>query len=243
MAGELHIVSIYCKICVNCDDESLISDAEKMICKNHVNELFDIANKFIGNTNRIILTTDTGAAIAYAGLPTHAMLVAKELLNAILITNIQGLAPLSGRVGIHLKPVRIVNDFEDQPNIIGDVFKVAKQLITKAKPNQILVSRSYYDNLPPSIQAFSTLFYDPSMEHDSHVLAYQVYLSNLRKDQAALQKPTKPHQSNHETPKLQANKPRFKPRFLNASNWVHTLASLFIIVGLFSVAKLATTPS
>ncbi len=245
MTERLNIISIFCHVFLDLAEHSKKTGTEQIVLKNHINALFNIAFKHIGQTNRIILVTDNGAAIAYSGSPEDAMLMAKEMLNGILISNKQGSAALSACIGIHLEPVHVVNDFNEQPNIIGDGINAAKQMISKAKPNEILVSHSYYEKIPPSIQALSTLFNatlsnELNDKYENHVFDYQAYLATLNLDQISENQPEVLHQPFMPTPDLQ---PPEKAGFLNTSSWKYALASVFIVVALFSIVDLAITPA
>ena len=239
MTEEMNIISISCKVCVDCNGSSLPTDSEQIIFKNHVNALFNIANKHIGHTNRIVLTNANGAAIAYMGPPEHAMLVATNIINEIIAANKQGLAPLFGRIGIHSEPARELNDFIEQPNIIGDGINRAQLLMNNAKLNEIIVSRSYYENVPQSIQVLSTLFHDPIIDHENQLLNYQAYLAGLNKDQSSENLTSTLNQSINET----LTQPSFeKTSFFGVRYWIYSLAGLLIVVGLSSIVKLAMAP-
>ncbi len=239
MTEQLNIISIFCNVFLDGIDHSKKADSEQIVLRNHVNNLFNIAFKYIGQTNRIILVNGNGAAIAYAGPAEDAMLMAKDILNGILSANKQGSAPLSVCIGVHLEPVRVVNDFNEQANIIGNGINAAKQMTSLAKPNEILVSRPYYENIPPSIQALSTLFEGSGVKYENHVLDYQAYLAGLKQDQVSENEPSALDQPFTSIHSLQSAE---KSGFLSASSWKYALASLFILVTLFAAVKLALAP-
>lgn len=239
MTEQLNIISFFCNVFLDVIDSSKKTDSEQIVFKNHVNNLFNIAFKYIGQTNRIILVNGNGAAIAYAGPAEDAMLMAKDILNGISIANTQGSAVLSVCIGVHLEPVSAVNDFNEQANIIGHGINAAKQMTSQAKPNEILVSRPYYENIPPSIQALSTLFEGSVVKYENHVLDYHTYLKGPKQDQASENEPSaldQPFTSIHSL--LSAE----KSGFLSESSWKYALASLFILVTLFTAVKLALAP-
>ena len=239
MIERLNIISIFCNVFLDVSEHSKKTDTEQIVLRNHIDGLFNIAYEYIGQTNHIILVTDTGATIAYEGPPESAMLMARDMLNEILVANKQGSISLSVCIGIHLQPVREVNDFNEQSNIIGSGINAAKRMVSRANPNEILVSRSYYENIPPSTQAISTLFNDQNDKYENHVLDYQAYLAELNLHKVPENQSSVLNESftSHSQPAPE------KTRFLKANSWKYALASLFIVVALFSIVELGLTPA
>ena len=126
-------------------DYSKKSVSEQIEIKNQFNRLINHSIKEIEPEERIILDTGDGAAIAHMGSPEDALFISLSIRDEILKSNILSSMPLYVRFGINLGPVRVVRDINGQPNIIGDGINVAQRIMSFAKPNQILVSRSYYD--------------------------------------------------------------------------------------------------
>lgn len=81
--------------------------------------------KSVAQTDRIILDTGDGVAIALMGSSEDVMFVALTIRDGILKNNVNNPTPLFVRLGINLVPVRIVSDINGQPNIIGDGINVA----------------------------------------------------------------------------------------------------------------------
>ena len=180
MTERLNIVSVYCTLDSTGDnagdvdnvDESK-TDLHQKVRRNYINNLFDIAFEYIGQTNRIILKTPNGAEIAYSGPPEDAMRIATDILNQILIASKKSTAPLSARIGIHLQPVHLVEDFNAQSNIVGSSINMAKQVAMHAKANHILVSPAYYENISAETQAFTTVFDDQVSQPETPVVSHQ----------------------------------------------------------------------
>lgn len=240
MTERLNIIAICCKVSLDGIEQTSKNASEQIIFKNYINHLFNIAFKYIGQTNRIILITDTGAEIAYSGAPEDALLIATDIVNGIFLSNKSGSIPLSVRIGIHLQPVIGANDFNEQSNIIGASINAAKRIMRQAKPNETLVSRAYFDNIPASAQATSRLFDDLAIKYDSHVLDYQAYLVDLNQKQVSESQPVILDQPVISTPGLP---PAKKSAFSNASNWKYIFACLIVPIGLFSIIKLVKLPA
>jgi hypothetical protein len=79
------------------------------------------------------------------------------------------------RLGINLGPVRIVKDVNGQRNIIGDGINVAQRVMNFAAPNQILVSRSYYEVVSRLSPDYGQLFNYIGLHKDKHVREHEVY--------------------------------------------------------------------
>lgn len=244
MTEPLNIISISCNVFFDAINHSKLADSEQIVCKNHVDNVFNTAFKYIGQTNHILLANGNGVEIAYAGPAEDAMLMATDILNGISIANKQDSAHLSACIGVHLEPLRVTNDFEEEPyvkpNIIGNGINAAKQIMCHAKPNEILVSRSYYENIPPSAQVRSTLFNDVDVKPENHVLDHQADVSDLEQNQAFENEASAliPPLTSIPNPQLSA-----KSAFFSVSNWRYGLVSIFILVALLTAAQLAFTPT
>jgi class 3 adenylate cyclase len=93
--------------------------------------------------DRLVVDTGDGAALCFLGAPEDALFAANSLRSRVL----EAPEPhgLRLRLGINLGPVRVVKDINGRTNVIGDGINVAQRVMSFAEPNQILVSRSYYE--------------------------------------------------------------------------------------------------
>jgi hypothetical protein len=137
------------------------------------------------------------------------------------------------RFGINLGPVRVVNDINGQPNIIGDGINVAQRIMSFAQPNQILVSRSYYDMTSRLTQEISQMFDYSGIKHDKHVREHEVYSVRLLKNQTV----------NEElSPKLENNsQPNRWLELVNKVNWKYAALVLPSVVAILFLIKMAST--
>ena len=92
-------------------------------------------------SDRMMLDTGDGAALCFLGDPEDALFAASNLRAGSVAAGPE----LALRIGINLGPLRIVKDVNGQPNMLGDGINVAQRVMSFAEPNQILVSRSYYE--------------------------------------------------------------------------------------------------
>jgi len=235
MTDRINRTSICCIVFLDIIDYSKKTDSEQIRIKNNFNDLTNHSLKDVAQNDRIILDTGDGAAIAYMGSPEDALFMAISIRDGILKGNTQNATPLYVRFGINLGTVRVVNDINGRPNIIGDGINVAQRVMSFAKANEILVSRSYYEVTSRLTQEISTMFDYLGIKHDKHVREHEVYSVRSTADQtAAKYQPTTLLDNFKLTKSL---------TFLNKVNWKYTVLSLLILSALFALVKLsATTP-
>ena len=240
MTEQLNFICIFCHVLLDAIDEPNKTDAQKIVLKNHINHLFNIAFKYIGQTNRIILVTENGAEIAYLGALEDAMLMAKEIVSSISVISKQGAAPLSVRVGIYAQPMHEIGDFSQNSNIIDYGINAAKQAMVEAKPNEIVFSSTYNESVS-SLNQTSTIVSDQPDKAENHVLDNFVDLAGLNSIQevaemqeAVLDSPVNSTSSMHASEKIDSS---------DASSWKYALTSLFLVVSLFMLVELAIMPT
>lgn len=160
-------------------DYSKKTDSEQIEIKKQFNKLINLGLKEVAQSDRIILDTGDGAAIAYSGSPEDALFTSMTIRDEILKSNIHSAMPLYVRLGINLGPVRHVSDINGQPNIIGDGINVAQRIMSFANPNQILVSRSYYEVTSRLTHEISQMFNYIGVKNDKHMREHEVYSVRL----------------------------------------------------------------
>ena len=163
-------------------DYSKKPDSEQIEVKNQFNTLISNALKDIAQNDRIIVDTGDGAAIACSGSPEDALFIALAIRDEIIKNNIGNKNPLFVRFGINLGTVRVMNDINNHTNIIGDGINVAQRIMSFAHPNQILVSRSYFEITSRLSQEIAQLFDYSGVKQDKHVREHEVYSVRLQKD-------------------------------------------------------------
>jgi len=184
MNDKIYKTSICSILFLDIIDYSKKSDSEKINVKNQLNRLINQSLKDVESEERIIFDAGDGAAIAYMGSPKDVILISFSIRNEILKSNILSSIPMYVRFGIDLGPVSIERDINGQPNIIGDGIDVAKRIISFASPNQIVLSRSYYEVASRVMQEISQLFDYSGIRHDKNVREHEIYAETLLKDAA-----------------------------------------------------------
>jgi class 3 adenylate cyclase len=140
--------------------------------KRHLNDLIGRALAHVAETDRIALDTGDGAALCFFGDPEDALFAAFNLRQAVTAEPGPG---AQIRIGINLGPTRIVRDVNGNRNIIGDGINVAQRVMSFAAPNQILVSRSYYEIVSRVSEEYARLFQYAGLHRDKHVREHEVY--------------------------------------------------------------------
>ncbi len=141
--------------------------------KEHLQELVADAVSDIAETERIMVDTGDGAALCFLGDPEEAMFVALNLRD--LLTEKEIATPFKIRIGINLGPVKVVKSISGQLNPLGDGINNAQRVMSFAKPNQILVSRSFYDVIACLSEEYAQVFRYLGMRQDKHGKQHAVY--------------------------------------------------------------------
>lgn len=140
--------------------------------KTRLNGLVASVLEHVPVTDRMMLDTGDGAALCFLGDPEDALFAASNLRAGTVAIGPE----LALRIGINLGPLRIVKDVNGQPNMLGDGINVAQRVMSFAEPNQILVSRSYYEIVSRLSQEYTRLFQYLGIHRDKHVREHEVYV-------------------------------------------------------------------
>jgi class 3 adenylate cyclase len=151
---------------------SIRSVDDQVAVKKLFNELIGKALRGVAEEARIAIDTGDGAAICFMGDPEEALHSA--LLLRDLLTQRYGTV-LTARIGLHMGPVRIIQDINDRVNVIGDGINVAQRVMDFAQPNQVLVSRAYYDVISRITDDTADMFQYLGQREDKHGRLHEVY--------------------------------------------------------------------
>src|SRR5207253_3001177 len=78
-------------------------------------------------------------------------------------------------LGINLGPVKLVRDINANVNALGDGINVAQRIMSFAGPNQVLVSRSFFEVISRLSDDYNRLFRYDGVRQDKHVREHTVY--------------------------------------------------------------------
>ncbi|MDE2310635.1 MAG: hypothetical protein KGL01_07395 [Betaproteobacteria bacterium] len=151
------------------------SVSKQIELKAQFNKLVSEFIKDIDESQRIILDTGDGAAIGFLQHPEDAIEVAMQFRQAVTANKHQDYPELKVRMGIHLGPVNIVKDMNDQSNMVGDGINDAQRIMSFAKADHIYISRPYYDVVSRLTAEYANLLKYRGAEKDKHGREHQVY--------------------------------------------------------------------
>ena len=151
---------------------STYSVEQQVVVKSLFNELITKAIGGVNESSRIMIDTGDGAAICFLGDPEEALQSA--LLLRDLLTQKYG-RKLSLRVGLHLGPIRMVFDINNRVNVVGDGINVAQRIMDFARPNQVVVSRAYYDVISRITDSAASHFDYLGPHMDKHLRSHEIY--------------------------------------------------------------------
>lgn len=151
---------------------SKYSTDQQVESKARFNELIGKALKGVAEPSRIVIDTGDGAAVCFLGDPEEALQSAL-LLRGLLMQKYG--KTLSVRTGLHLGPMRMVFDINNRVNVVGDGINVAQRIMDFAQPNQIVVSRAYYDVVSRITDTAAGLFSPMGPHLDKHMRSHEIY--------------------------------------------------------------------
>lgn len=234
MTNRINKTSICSILFLDIIDYSKKSDEDQIDIKKQFNDLINHALEGVVKDDRIILDTGDGIAIAYMASPEDLMFSALTIRDSIIKSNMDSQNPLFVRFGINLGPVRIVSDINGRPNIIGDGINVAQRIMSFSEPNQILVSRSYYEVTSRLTAEFSEMFAYSGVKQDKHVREHEIYSVRSHTNHVA-------NIGQPETPKDE-RRASGQSSVKSKVNWKYAVPGLFIIAALFALVKLSAVP-
>ena len=175
MSERLNRTSICSVVFLDIVNQSKKPVAEQIKDKDLFNGFINEAIKDVAESDRILLDSGDGAAIALMGAPEEALFISMTIRDSIVKYNKDNQHKLFVRTGINLGPVRVVSDINGRPNILGDGINVAERVMSFAEPNQILVSRSYYEITSRLTDEITSMFSYFGVRQDKHVREHEVY--------------------------------------------------------------------
>lgn len=134
------------------------------------------------SSERLMVDTGDGAAIAFLGDPEDALFAALSLRDSIDAAGSAVGDPGFVRMGINLGPLKVVRDINGHTNMIGDGVNDAQRVMSFAEPGQVMVSHSYFDIISRFSRDYAQLFVYEGTRQDKHVRDHEVYRFGPRKD-------------------------------------------------------------
>jgi class 3 adenylate cyclase len=140
---------------------------EQVRVKRKLNRVLSDALDQVPPTERIVVDTGDGAAVAYLENPEAA------LFSALVVLDHAG--EVQVRMGINLGPVTLLQDINGRDNMVGDGINTAERIMSFANARQLLVSRSFYDVIRHLSREYAELFRPQQPVSDKHGRSHEVY--------------------------------------------------------------------
>jgi class 3 adenylate cyclase len=156
-------------------DYSKLSVDQQMLVKQSFSTLVSDALKSLPDEDCIKLDTGDGVAVCYLGAPEDVLYAAIGLRDAFIEVKSICETCYSVRMGINLGPIKIIEDINGNRNTIGDGINVAQRIMSFSSPNQLLVSRAYYDVVSCLSDESPEMFNHIGVHSDKHVREHDVY--------------------------------------------------------------------
>lgn len=180
--------SISSVVCFDIIDFAKKSETEWQAVIKRFNALIDLAVVDIPEKDRLIVDTGHGAIVTCSGSLENALedalFIALTVRDEVLNSNAKNENPLYLLIGINLGSVKVAKstNVNDAPNIVGEGLVEAQRIMSFAKPNQILVSRAYYDMASKLTLEIAQMF----EKYDMHAYEHDIYAVRLLSEKATL---------------------------------------------------------
>lgn len=145
---------------------------EQAAAKRLLNDLIARALEPVPLHTRLAIDTGDGAALCFLGDPEEALHVALLLRDLL---RQRPAAALPARLGLHLGPVRVVQDINQRINVIGDGINVAQRVMDFARPNELLLSRACHDVISRIAEGGPALFRPAGTRADKHGRQHELF--------------------------------------------------------------------
>ena len=179
--------SISSVVCLDIIDFAKKSKLEQQATKKRLDDLVAHAVVDIPEKDRLIVDTGHGVVITCSGPLENALedalFITLTIRDEILNTNTEMEYPLYLLMGINLGSVKVADsvNVNEPPTIIGEGLIEAQRIMSFANPNQILVSRAYYDMASKLTLEIAQMF----EKYDMHAYEHDIYAVRLLNDKAA----------------------------------------------------------
>ena len=155
------------------------TEADQVDIKNQLNSLIERAAVDIPQDDRVVVEEALGVVIVCNGpmedALEDALFISLTVRDEILKNNAQSLKPWYVQFGINLGNARLTTK-KGRQVIVGEGVDEARRITSFANPNQILVSRVYYDMASKVTKDISNMF----EQYDMHAHEQEIYAVQLK---------------------------------------------------------------
>lgn len=156
------------------------SVGQQYTIKSRFNELIVGKLAPIPDNQRIALDTGDGVGICFFGDPGDLLSVALDIQRSLA-----QFGPVKVRMGLHLGPVRILNDMNGHLNVVGDAINTAQRVMGFANDNALLVSKAFYDVVAHLTDGAVSAFTPMGVQTDKHGRQHDLYAASTNTHHAS----------------------------------------------------------
>lgn len=152
--------------------------SRQIVMREALNAVLASALETVPGDERIVLDTETGAAVCFLSGPAVAVRAVSVLLRA---TAAEG--PSAGpvlRLGLDHGPVALTQPAQGEPALVGDGAVVAERLSAFATDGQAIASRAFALRAAPDIRLQERIFRPLGARTDAHLRSHELF--ELRPD-------------------------------------------------------------
>jgi len=154
---------------------SKISVNQELDIKVHFNELVSKELSSINTNDSIRIDTGDGVAICYLGDPESIYPIACRLRDVFIALENDEKFNYQVRLGLNLGPIKIVEGINGERNCVGVGINDAQRIMNFAAPNQLLVSKSYFEMVNSLSEEYSSQLRNAGTHSDKHDKKHEVY--------------------------------------------------------------------
>jgi len=148
---------------------------QQLDIKVHFNELVTKQIGSLDPNDCIRLDTGDGVAICYLGDPEKMYAIACYLRDAFVSMKNGAGQQYEVRQGLNLGAVKVVVGINNERNCVGVGINDAERIMSFAAPNQLLVSKSYFDVVNSLSAEYSSQLKHIGTRSDKHDKQHEVY--------------------------------------------------------------------
>ncbi|OWW22608.1 PEGA domain-containing protein [Noviherbaspirillum denitrificans] len=145
-------------LCADIAGFTACPEAEQLELKELFNTMLADAVHGLPPSERVMVDTGHGAAIAFLGDPEDALFAALALRDAIAAAALPAGEPGFVRIGINLGPLKFVRDINGQTSMVGNGVTDAQRALRLAAAGQLMVTFAYFDMISRIARDYMPLF-------------------------------------------------------------------------------------
>lgn len=154
---------------------SKLINADQISCKAKFNEIWAESLSELGNPPVVCIDTGDGAILASLEDPEIPIKFALLMMKKYNEQNVVLKFGMSVRMGINFGPVEVAKDINGNSTVLGDGINNGQRIMSFANPNELLISRPYFDLIKPLSYEYKDMFGYFGKRSDKHNHSHELY--------------------------------------------------------------------